>query len=1166
AERLLDRRPTLTTPDGIDLELVDDQRAALAEGQARARLTEVASQLTGRDVSEARHVCLAGKYEFVNKGLDLFAAAMAELDQADGPPVVAWVLSPTSTSGPRREVRQRCKSPVELPAESLGAHTHELIDPESDPLLGWLETNGWFDRNGHRVELVHVSARLDGDDGIFDAPAEAILAGMDLCVAPSLYEPWGSGPGLALAVGIPVVVSDLAGVGRWFAEHGVGPEQGVTVLPRSELDFDAARTRLVELIEERLADGRSRAELAEACRATADRLSWSKLEQHYAEAHDEAAILADGRRPLGDPTRLRSRRPVKPVRVEMHTTPRVVEFDVASSMPDELGGLLELSRNLWWSWDPEGEALFRELSETQWRECDHNPVIFLRRVDPAALERAAADGAYRARLERVVARLRSTLAEGPIPQDLGHGVRIAADHPVAYFCFEFGLHSSLRIYSGGLGVLAGDHLKSASDVGLPLVAVGLFYRKGYVRQELGPGGEQVSSDVDNQPRDLPLTLVRDKRGDELRVKVNLAGDEVQLRAWRVDVGRVPLYLLDADCPENDEAERNVTARLYGGETEDRVRQEIVLGRGGVRLLSALGVDPAVVHMNEGHAAFAALERIGDLVRSEDLNFGEAAEVVRGTTVFTTHTPVPAGHDRFSEDLMRRYFADTERWIGRTWDDFMALGTVEGDDESFNMTYLAASLAGWVNGVSVKHGEVSRELMKPFWRSSLSAEVPVESVTNGIHLATWVRPGIAALLGASERAVRPADFERAAADLDAKQLWAERQCAKAELMAEVRTHLSSSFRRRSDSPKLLARLLDRLPEDALVIGFARRFAPYKRATLLFQDLERLERLVNDEQRPLLFLFSGKSHPADENGKALVQQVVEATRREALLGRVVFLEDYDMHIARALVQGVDVWLNNPIRPLEASGTSGMKVAANGGLNLSVLDGWWIEGYDGKNGWAIGGGQVYDDPALQDQLDNEHLMQTLEEQLVPLFFDREADGMPTQWLERVRRDLATIPRVFNTDRMVEEYRDRAYAPLATFKDCLVVNGFQGARAMAAEHRRVVKGLPEVKIREARVADASRLRTGDQLTAEVDLELGSLEAHDLLVELVVGTIGESGQLEDPRRVELRPTGTPINGVVTVRGAAPLDVSGRWGYGVRYRPRRHFDLDTSLRRLGTWI
>jgi phosphorylase/glycogen(starch) synthase len=1166
AERLLGRRPNLLLNDGIDLESIDDQCAAVDRAAQRRRLGELASQLTGRDLTGAAHVCFGGKYEFENKGVDVFLESMRRLDQREGRPIVGWVLSPARTSGPRREVRQRCKLPVHLPAEPLGAHTHELIDPEHDPLLNWLDNVDWWTRDESRVELVHVSAHLDGTDGVLDAPLESVLAAMDLAVFPSFYEPWGSMPATALAVGSPIIVSERSGIGRWLDEKGLGPEDGVTVYRRDSSPVDEAAERLADRVEQALALDHPREQLARACRSVAEKLAWASLYDNYDKAHAAALEVAERRRPSVEAVRAQRRRPVRPVRVEGQGTPRLVEFDVAAALPHELQGLTTLSRNLWWSWDPEGEGLFRDLGPTRWEACDHNPVVFLRRVEPSNLERALVNEAYRTRLDRVTARMRDYLDAGVERLSAGDGAELSEASPAAYFCLEYGLHSSLRVYSGGLGILAGDHLKSASDLQLPLVAVGLFYRRGYVRQELGPSGEQLSRDVDNSPGDLPLTLLRDERGDELRVSVNLAGDEVALRAWRVDVGRVPLYLLDADCPENDEAARATTARLYGGGDEERVRQEIVLGRGGVRLLDALGVEPAVVHMNEGHAAFAALERIGDLVRREDLNFREALEVVRGTTVFTTHTPVPAGHDRFSEELMRRYFADTERWIGLSWDDFMALGTVDGDDDSFNMTYLASSLSGWINGVSEKHGEVSRALLHPFWRSSLEVEVPVHHVTNGIHLGTWVRPGVAALLGAEHRVVRPEDFQRAAADLDPAALWAERRAAKAELLGRVRDSLETSFKRRGDSPKLLNRLLERLPGDGLVVGFARRFAPYKRASLLLQDIERLARLVNNPGRPVLFLFSGKAHPADEDGKALVRQVVEATRRADLLGRLVFLEDYDMHLARYLVQGVDVWLNNPIRPLEASGTSGMKVAANGGLNLSVLDGWWIEGHDGKNGWAIGRDRVYEDQALQDQLDNEHLLGLLEEQVVPLFFERDAGGIPQAWIERVQHDLATLPTRFNTDRMVAEYRDRAYLPMASFRDCLVAGGYKGARALAEQHRRIEKAFGQVQIREARVADAVQLETGDSLVAEVDLFVGSLGVEELQVELVIGSLDARGRMTDPEAVELRPTGPAVDGVVTLRGSARLDMSGRWSYGLRYRPRRYFALDGTLERWGTWI
>jgi phosphorylase/glycogen(starch) synthase len=1163
AELLLGRRPAPVTPNGIDPQWIAELAGRAPRAALRERLSTIASQLCGRDLSGALHLCLSGRYEFGNKGIDALLGAARLLDGRPGAPLVIWILVPAGNSGPRREVRQRVNAPLPLPSEPLGIAVHELIEPERDPVQEWCRQVGWASRSAPRVQLVQVPAYLHGADGLFDAPYEAVLAAMDLSVFPSFYEPWGYTPVESLAVGVPTISTDCAGFGLWAKSERLGPEHGVTVLERRGKDLETFVAALSAAIEEALASPRERGALSAACQATAARLDWTRLWAFYQEAYAEAERRATLRAPL--PKRRRPILPVHAVPVAADRFPHLAPFDVSSSLPPELADLEVLSRNFWWSWDPEGQTLFQEVSPRMWRECEQNPVTFLRRVYPADLERVAADPEYRAKLERVSTRFHAYLEDWTRELDLGDGALLSPQHPVAYFCFEFGLHSSLRIYSGGLGILAGDHLKSASDLGLPLVAVGLFYAKGYVRQSLSPSGEQLSLDVRNDPRDLPLELVRRPDGEELRVEVNLAGDRVFLRAWRVDVGRVPLYLLDADCPENRVEARAVTERLYGGHSEDRVRQEIVLGRGGVRLLQELGLDPAVLHLNEGHAAFAALERVGRLVREEDLTFAEAAEVVRGTTVFTTHTPVPAGHDVFSEDLMRRYFADVERWIGRTWEGLLELGSDAQGQGGFNMTYLAASLAGWVNGVAEKHGEVSRALLHPFWSSLIETEVPVTHVTNGVHLPTWVRPGIAALLGAGQRAVRPQDFAAAALALDDGALWSERRRAKAELLAEVRHSLATKFTARSDSPKLLARLLDRLPDDGLVIGFARRFAPYKRATLLFQDLERLQRLLSNPARPVLFLFSGKAHPADAAGKELVRKVVELSRKEPLLGRVVFLEDYDMELARVLVQGVDVWLNNPIRPLEASGTSGMKVAANGGLNLSVLDGWWIEACDGRNGWAIGGGRVFDDQALQDQLDNEHLLQLLEEQVVPLFFERDARGLPRGWLDRVRHDLHTIPEVFNTDRMVSEYRDRAYVPLARFRTRLCADGFSGARSLAAEHRRLTKGFDELRIQGVRIGALDKLRTGDPLDAEVDLSLGSLQPADVVVELVVGYRAGERDLRTPRIVELEPLGPPKDGVLHLRGAHFLESSGRWAYGVRVRPRPRFGLDVALRGKAIW-
>jgi starch phosphorylase len=723
---------------------------------------------------------------------------------------------------------------------------------------------------------------------------------------------------------------------------------------------------------------------------------------------------------------------------------------------------------------------------------------------------------------------------------------ITPERPVAYFCAEFGVHESLRIYSGGLGTLAGDHLKSASDLGLPLVGVGLFYRSGYVEQRMTAAGDQIGGEATNDPRDHPLELVLGPNGEPVEVEIGLPSSTLWLRAWKATVGRVSLYLLDSDVERNRAEDRGITRQLYGGDHETRLKQEIALGRGGARLLAKLGIEPAVWHLNEGHAAFVGPERAGRMVRELGLTFDEAREIVRASTLFTTHTPVPAGHDRFGEDLMRRYFSDSPAAFGVPWDRFYELGLGEEDRASFNMTYLAIAFASFVNGVSKLHGQTSRRLLRPYWPRLLEGETPVASVTNGVHLATWTDPAIAKAK-------------------DARGLFAARHEAKRRMLDRMRASLEKSFIQRGDSPALLGRMLEGLDPEALWIGFARRFAPYKRAMLLFRDVSRLARMLGDADRPVRIVLGGKAHPHDQHGLEILKRVTQASRNDPLLGRVFFLEDYDLDLARVLVQGADVWLNTPVRPLEASGTSGMKAAANGALNLSVLDGWWIEACDGKNGWAIGEGRAHATPELQDELDGEHLYRLLEEEVVPLYFRRDEAGLPAGWLERVRHDLATIPPVFNTDRMVTEYKDRAYVPLALRGTSLAREGAGSARELSARNARVRRGFGEIRIRAAHMADLAGLRVGDLVDVKVEVELGSLTSEDVSVELVFGHQNGPDDLRNRTILVLDPAGEGEGGSRIFEGAYRIDRSGGFGCGIRVRARPSGDHDLSLSDLALW-
>lgn len=700
-----------------------------------------------------------------------------------------------------------------------------------------------------------------------------------------------------------------------------------------------------------------------------------------------------------------------------------------------LAPLYELAYNLWWSWDAAARSLFESIDPRLWAATGHNPVALLRWLPKARQRQLAADGLFLTQLRRTHRRMRAYLrSRSWFRQQHGRKARGC----VAYFSMEYGLHESLPVFAGGLGVLAGDHFKSASDLGLPLVGVGIFWRQGYTRQLIEADGRQTDDFDHLAPDNLPLSEVTGPAGSPLRIKIPVAADTLVARAWGLHVGRTLIYLLDTNLPENAPKHRRLTDRLYSGDRDMRIRQEIVLGIGGWRLLRALALPVVACHLNEGHAAFCSLERVADIIRDTGCDFADAARRVAATTIFTAHTPIPAGNETFDPRLVARYLDQDCRRLRITHDELLALGRVDPKDthEGFGMTPLALRLANRANGVSELHGQVSRKMWRGLWPRRRPDRVPISSITNGIHLRTWLHPKMADLLdeflpaGWEEHQDRSAVWAAVRKIPDAR-LWKLHLELKAELLDFVRDKLGAQFQRYGASDRKMAATGANLDYDVLTIGFARRFAAYKRATLIFRDLRRLGRVVNHSRRPVQIIFAGKAHPADEDGKALVAEVVKQARSSHFKGRIVFLEDYDMDIARHLVAGVDVWLNNPCKPQEASGTSGMKPALHGGLNLSILDGWWPEACDdGVNGWAIGRGKDHDGSPAVDQRDARALYRRLERDVIPLYYDRGPGNRPTGWIRCMKNALATIPPAFNSHRMVKDYLRRCYLPILTAK----------------------------------------------------------------------------------------------------------------------------------------
>jgi starch phosphorylase len=835
-------------------------------------------------------------------------------------------------------------------------------------------------------------------------------------------------------------------------------------------------------------------------------------------------------------------------------TMRVHEFHVAPRMPEPLGRLLDLAQNLWWAWHPEAIDLFQRIDSSAFQRLGSNPMRLLGDVTPARLEQLSADASFVAHFERVLEQFdgdmkRVAWFEREYPDFKGRRV--------AYFSAEFGIHESLPLYSGGLGVLAGDLLKSASDLGVPITGVGIAYRFGYFQQRISADGWQTELYPENDFSRMPMELVRGSTGLPVTIEVEMGRRRVRAQSWRVNVGRVPLYLLDTNLPDNSEADRRITARLYDGDKRMRLEQEMLLGIGGVHLLHALGIEVDAYHMNEGHTTLLTLEQAARLMEREQISFDEARHVIAASNTFTTHTPVPAGHDQYDPAWLREYLAPYAARLRIPVDDIVALGQMpQGHpDRSFGMTTLGLKMAKHKNAVSRLHGEVSRDMWKGLWPQLQVDEVPITHVTNGVHTQSWLSAEMRRLYDRYfapdwlANAARIATWEKVKEIPDA-ELWRSRSRLRQRLVNEVRARLLHQAQRGAVSPAQLRRAERALDPEVLTVGFCRRFATYKRATLLFRDLERLKRICRHGERPIQFVFAGKAHPQDEPAKKFIREIVRESWGDALLGRLVFVENYDIGLARILVQGVDVWLNTPRRPYEASGTSGMKVILNGGLHLSILDGWWVEGYRGDNGWAIGNGHVPADEEMQDQLDALSLYDLLEHEVAAAFYNRDKDGTPTQWCAFMKNSIGALCRDFSSDRMLEEYATRFYASALRVKSELTGENRGRMRALADWWRMVNASWGRVRITGVEADLGVVHALGERIPVRIGVEAGPIDASHLVVEVVHGPTDGDGRIVEASMADASLTGSE-NGVHHFDAVIRCTRSGRQGMAVRIRPGR---------------
>ena len=829
-----------------------------------------------------------------------------------------------------------------------------------------------------------------------------------------------------------------------------------------------------------------------------------------------------------------------------------INYSVVAALPPELAKISELAYNLAFSWKGEIAQLFHRMDPALWAETRHNPVQMLGLLDAERLASLADDQGFLAQLDRVYQDFERYLT---LP-------RLTADHysqgqpfQVAYFSAEFGLAQCLPIYSGGLGVLAGDHLKSASDLNLPLAGVGLMYQEGYFSQYLSSDGWQMETYPVNDFPNLPMRLERDSDGRPLIVSVDLKGETVSALIWRVQVGRISLFLLDTNLGANSPDSRRLTAQLYGGDREMRLRQEILLGIGGVRALQLLGIEPTVVHMNEGHSAFSALERIRQLRRDKGLSFDAAREVVLASTVFTTHTPVPAGNDEFDPELVRAYFEEYCKELGISFRVLLGYGRVTPRDqaEPFGMTVLALRLSSHCNGVSRLHGEVSRSMWQPVWPHHPVEDVPIDHITNGIHVPTWISEEMAELF---DRYLGPhwsedPDNQKVWEHIESvpdTELWRTHERRREHVVGFARRRLRAQLEARGASRADIQQASEVLSPDVLTIGFARRFATYKRATLLFKDQDRLAKILNHPQRPVQIIIAGKAHPADNEGKAFIKTIFDLVRQERFRRRVVFLEDYNILMSQHLVAGTDVWLNTPRRPLEACGTSGMKALANGSLNLSVLDGWWDEAYFRDFGWALGHGETYQDLAFQDAMESSALYELLEREVAPLFYDRGADDLPRGWVDMMRAGLRRLVPIFNAHRMVQEYASRYYLPCSMSYNAVCADDFRAAEDLAAWRNKLMTSWSEVSVAGVSSMSGAEMEVGRELEVNAQVRLGSLTPDDVTVEAYFGPMDTRGEFAQRDTALLEP-GDQHDGLYSYTGRIPCARTGRFGFTVRVTP-----------------
>lgn len=1149
ANSFLDKKVDIVTPNGFETNIVPvDEDFDKLEKAAHEKLRNVAEALLGYELNpDTKFIATSGRYEYKNKGIDVFIDAIAKLNSKEEltKEVVAFVMVPANNYGPRKDLIEKLNGNKELVLENKYM-THYLHDADFDPVIKKIKELGFNNSKESKAKIIFVPAYLNGDDGIFDIEYYHLIPGFKMTVFPSYYEPWGYTPLESLAFHVPTITTTLTGFGLWIKNQNIDLGNCMDVIKRDDDNYQEVVDKIVEILiscssvsEEESKIQRNNAFLISKT------AQWENLVDYYYSAY-QIAIEKSKERSY-ELTFDEEEEGVGPLPKLVSSKPIWRKASVKPNLPARFKNLDVLAKNIWWEWNFDAINLFKKIDEKLWIKSLRNPIVLLKEVEYQKLLRLEKNSEFIELYEKVFSNFKKYMEVKP-----------REDVPrISYFSMEYGLTNALKVYSGGLGILAGDYLKQASDSNVDLVAVGLMYKYGYFTQQLSIHGEQIVTFDAQNFSDLPIELVFDSQGNPLIVHVGLPGRIVNIQVWRVNVGRISLYLLDTDFEHNSAYDRELTHQLYGGDNEHRLKQEMILGIGGIRVLRALGIRSDIYHSNEGHSAFIGLERLQQYMEEKRLSFNEAIEIIRSSTLFTTHTPVPAGHDVFPEDLMMQYFGHYPERLRISWEEFIKLGKIDIYDktEKFSMSHLAANLSQEMNGVSFLHGEVTKEMFNKMWPGYYPEELHIGYVTNGVHYQTWAAEVWKTAIDKyfdvnSSELLHDISVWEKIYEISDKEIWDIRNQLRLDLVEFIKQRINTHLVRQRKSPQQIIAIQNNVSDKMLTLGFARRFATYKRAYLLFYDTGRLAAILNNPKYPVQIVFAGKAHPADTQGQEIIKRIVEISKLPQFLGKIVFLENYDMELAKKMVQGVDLWINTPTRPLEASGTSGMKATMNGVLNLSVLDGWWVEGYKPKAGWALPLERTYENQEYQNQLDSEMIYEMIENEIVPLFYKRDDDGVPREWIQYIKKSIAQIAPEFTTARMLDDYISKFYNKMAQRKLLLKENDYAIVKEISVWKKRILYNWDKLQIVTIKVPDQdnNELVVGNKYEGELVIELNEINPDFIGVELIVMEI-ENGkeiilQKEQMKLKEMN--GTVATYFIEIKPIKP----GIYNYSFRIYPK----------------